>query len=173
MATYFKSQLIDPKTGVLNKQTRIMGQDNATLPKSRYMGKFDYSKDVPPESKSKCSFQYNSGGSSKPFQWVGWCRSFPKGHFFRMSMWIKFHKKVPPISGNFGLKFYGNVRNSWVKDCKPDKWHYVSDVIKSEGIGDGHHLILIFDSIPTQCTINVCDLTLEVSETEHFDKHLP
>ncbi len=111
------------------------------------------------------SIEYKKGGhGSGPWQWSGWQKHIPHHLWMRVSCWIKFVGMVPPPSGNFGLKLHGKLDNSFLKNCSPDTWEYVSSVGKATG-GDGNHIILIFDSVREKTTIRFTELRLEIIDS--------
>lgn len=108
-------------------------------------------------------YSKNRTGSG-PWQWSGWQKSIPRHLWIRVSCWIKFVGEVPAPSSNFGLKLHGRVDNSWVRNCRPNTWTYISSVAQATG-GDGNHILLIFDSIQESTVIRFTELRLEIIDS--------
>jgi hypothetical protein len=68
-------------------------------------------------------------GEQKNCEWGSWRKSFPAGHWLKVSFWIKFSGSVPPISKNFGVKLHGKLHNDWLQgECTANEWSFVSVV---------------------------------------------
>jgi hypothetical protein len=89
----------------------------------------------------------NFQGKPGPWQWLGWQSTKFAGKKLRISFWMKFVRRVPARSGNFGLKVYGLLINDFVRVCRADKWCYVERTVVCPLRGDYNHVLLIFDSI--------------------------
>ena len=70
-------------------------------------------------------FNYSAG--VRQYKWRGWHQNEPIQNVkhFRMSFFVKFDSKVPPISENFGVKMHGHIFNDWVKTSVQGKWQWV------------------------------------------------
>jgi len=122
--------------------------------------------DAPPNGASGPVMRWGKGHQGPSgMQWCGWRFHVAHGHWLRMSCWIKFVDRIPPPSGNFGVKIQGQVDNSWVRECQPDVWKYISVVKPSNPGGDDNHHLLIFDSIHGPQEVRFAALTLEVFES--------
>jgi len=118
--------------------------------------------DAPPNGASGPVMRWGKGHQGPSgMQWCGWRFHVSHGHWLRMSCWIKFIDRVPPPSGNFGVKIQGQVDNGWVRECQPNVWKYISVVKPSNPGGDGDHHLLIFDSIHGPQEVRFAALTLE------------
>ena len=66
--------------------------------------------DAPPNGASGPVMRWGKGHQGPSgMQWCGWRFHVSHGHWLRMSCWIKFIDRVPPPSGNFGVKIQGQV----------------------------------------------------------------
>ena len=104
----------------------------------------------------------NTAGRQGPWQWFGWQDRLFANKYLRISFWIKFLGQVPSRSGNFGMKVYGQVYNDWVSRCKVNEWCFVKMEKLCRNSGDGHHVILIFDSINHRQVVRVSQLKIDV-----------
>lgn len=107
----------------------------------------------------------NTGGKSGPHQWFGW--SVGPLHFaskiLRIGFGIKFEKRVPELSLDFGIRVHGVLYNEWIKNCTKDEWCFVNKVIYCQQ-RSGHDGIamLVFNSINHTQTIHVGKLRVVV-----------
>ena len=80
----------------------------------------------------------------------------------RMKCDIKFVDSVPPPSGNFGLKMFGQVCNDWLKDCRPDEWCSIEACVGVIPNHDGNWCLLIFDTMGGPRKVLARNLIVEV-----------
>ena len=95
-------------------------------------------------------------------QWFGFRDRIFANKILKIEFWIKFVGSVPPKGGNFGMKVYGVLYDSWISTCSANLWCKVSMTVKNRNSGDGDHVILIFDSINRKQVIRVAQFKISV-----------
>ena len=97
-----------------------------------------------------------------PWQWLGWQDRVFANQILHISFWIKFVKRIPVQSENFGMKVYGQVYNDWVRECKVNQWCFVEMEELCRGSGDGNHVIMIFDSINHKQRVRISQFKIDL-----------
>jgi len=157
--TDFRLEVFDNPAKPGGLETR-MAFDGELTPGFATPGGVRFSQDVPPGCGLTRSMEYvKDFRGGRGGQWYGW--QVASGSRFKLTCWIKFLERVPPPSGNFGLKIHGRVDNSWLARAVPDKWTKIS----TEGActhGDANWILLIFDSVQEPQTVRFSGLAVEI-----------